>query len=399
MRARQAEAALLMLRDREGRGMESADRVARLAPVAVRLRRKLPLVNVLVAVETFRKRELVPRGGSCGNVALIARHLGVLTFKRIRRESVFLHAEQRGLPAVYGVAGGAFALVLSLRELPAMRIGRMAIRTIGERHRLLEIASRVALQAIDRRVLAEEGEFRLCVIELLARRNLLPAGSGVARLAGLRERAVMRIGVAITAFRKWNPGESRLPARRRRGVALLARDRRVEARERESRLGVVELRRRFPVVEIVALEAVLAELSLVRVLMARPALLRQPKEGAVQVFHLDQRPDGALDVSGGMALAASDPRVLSLQRITRFVVVEFLQGRLPVNQREIFAVVLRVALRAIFLVGIVRVHATAGRKLRRDFLVALLTLQNRGALSDRMAARALRRSAERSMSF
>jgi len=100
-----------------------------------------------------------------------------------------------------------------------------------------------------------------------------------------------------------------------------------------------------------------------------------------------------------MALAASDSRVLPLQGIARFVVVKFLQRWIPVDQREILAIVLRMALRAIFLVGIVRVHATAGRKLRRDFLVALLALQNRGAFSDGVAARALRRSAERSVSF
>lgn len=102
---------------------------------------------------------------------------------------------------------------------------------------------------------------------------------------------------------------------------------------------------------------------------------------------------------GRMALIARDPRVLSLQGITRFVVVEFFQRRLPVNQREILAVVLGMALRAIFLVGIVRVHATAGRELRRDFLVALLALQNRGASSDGVAAGALRRPAERGVSF
>lgn len=72
VRARQTETALLMLCDREGRRPESADRVARLAPVVVPRRCKLPLVNVLVAVETLRKRKLVPRGGPRGNVTLVA---------------------------------------------------------------------------------------------------------------------------------------------------------------------------------------------------------------------------------------------------------------------------------------------------------------------------------------
>jgi len=399
VRARQPEAALLMLCDREGRRMESADRVARLAPVVVRRRRKLPLVNVLVAVEAFRERKLVPRRGPRGNVALVARHLGVLSFERIRGESVLLHAEQRRLPAIHGVTGGAFALVLPLRELPAVGIGIVAVRAIRERDLFLEIAVRVALQAIHLRVLAEQGKLRLGVIELLARRNLLPAGSGVARLAGLRERAVMRIGVAITALGKGNAGEPRLPARRRGGMALLARDLCVKARQRESRLGVIEICRCFPVVEVVALETILAELSFVRVLVARHALLRQSEERPVQILHLNERPDGPLDVGGGMALGASDPRVLPLQGITRFAVVEFLERRLPVDQREVFAIVLRMAFRAVVLVGIMCVQPMAGRKLRRDFFVALLALQDLRAFSDAMAAGALRRPAERSVRF
>jgi len=104
-------------------------------------------------------------------------------------------------------------------------------------------------------------------------------------------------------------------------------------------------------------------------------------------------------VGGGMALGASDPRVLPLQGITRFAVVEFLERRLPVDQREVFAIVLRMAFRAVVLVGIMCVQPMAGRKLRRDFFVALLALQDLRAFSDAMAAGALRRPAERSVRF
>ena len=367
--------------------------------IVVRRRRELAVVNVLVTIETFREFKLVARGSAGGNVAFVARHFGVLSIERIRGESVLLHAEERRLPSVHGVAGGAFAFVLPLRELPAVGIGRVAVRTLRVRHRLFEIAFRVALQAIHLCVLAEQGKLRLRVIELLVRRDLLPAGSRVTRLAGLRERAVVRIGVAIAAFRKRHAGESRLAARRRRRVAFLACDLRVKAREREFRLRMVELGRRFPVVEIVALEAVLAELSFVRILVARPALLRQPEERPVQILHLNERPRGALDVSGGVALVTSDGRVLPLQRVARLAVVEFLERRIPVDQREVFAVMFGVALRAVVLVGIVRVQAAARSELRGDFLMAFLALQERGTFSDRVAAGALRRAAERSVRF
>lgn len=81
------------------------------------------------------------------------------------------------------MATRAFTLVRARRELAAVRIGRMAIRALRKRQRLFEISVRVALHAINLRVLSEQWEFRLGMIELLRRGNLLPSGSRVARFA------------------------------------------------------------------------------------------------------------------------------------------------------------------------------------------------------------------------
>lgn len=170
----------------------------------------------------------------------------------------------------------------------------------------------------------------------------------MAGFARLREGSVMRIAVAVRALREWNAGEARNAARRRGRVTLGARHLRVKAGEREPRLVMVDLVRRFPVREIVALQARLAQLSFVGVRVACHALLRKTQEGVVQVFHFDQRAHGGADSRRRVALAAFDLRVLAFERVARLLVVEFLQRRDPVNQREILAVVLGMAFRALF---------------------------------------------------
>jgi len=92
----------------------------------------------------------------------------------------------------------------------------------------------------------------------------------------------------------------------------------------------------------------------------------------------------------GVALIARKPRVFSLQRVSGLRVIKRLLRRYPVNQREVFAVVLGVAFRAVGFIRIFRVKAAIACQLRGNFRVASLAIQNRGAFADHMATRALR---------
>ena len=109
--------------------------------------------------------------------------------------------------------------------------------------------------------------------------------------------------------------------------------------------------RRFPVVEIMALQAILPELIFVRVLMAGRTALRKSQERVPQIFHLDQRLFGRTDVRRVVTLRAGEATVLSLEQVARLSVVEALQRRNPVDQLKIFSVVLGVACGAMFAVG------------------------------------------------
>src|ERR1700685_3682821 len=111
------------------------------------------------------------------------------------------------------MARGALALVWAIRELILVRI-LMAIHTLLECDRLFEIPFGMALNAVNRGVFAKEWKFRLRVIESLVLRHFLPRRGRMASFAGLRERFVVRIAVAIAAPCERDAGKPRLAARR-----------------------------------------------------------------------------------------------------------------------------------------------------------------------------------------
>lgn len=154
--AGEGEAALLMLRDREGRGLEPVDRVASLALPVVGRGRKLAAVDILVTVEAFGKRDFVSRFRAGRNVAFCAFHCGMASLQRIGRRGVSFHVEERGLPSVYRVAGRALSLILAGRELAVMRIGCVTIHALRKRQRLLEIVVGMALRALHLGVFSEQ---------------------------------------------------------------------------------------------------------------------------------------------------------------------------------------------------------------------------------------------------
>ena len=166
----------------------------------------------------------------------------------------------------------ALALLFSPGELAAVRIGSVAVRALRKRHGLLEVPACVALYAVHLNVLPKQRELGLGMVELFIRRNLFPAGGGVARFAGLRKRAMMRVSVAVAAFREWYAREAGLAARVSGRMAFCASHLRVKSCERKVRLVVIEFCGCLPINKIVTLLAVLAELPAVRILMARHAV-------------------------------------------------------------------------------------------------------------------------------
>lgn len=140
-----------------------------------------------------------------------------------------------------------------------------------------------------------------------------------------------------------------------------------------------------------ALQAVLAQASLVEILMASDASLRDPQEGLAEILALDA---GAL--AGGnairkVALVAGQSRVLAFQHVTGFAVIEFVG--IPLDQRKIRPVVVRVAARALLarscrdMVG--GVQPAFGRDARADVAMATDALELRLTAPDLVAFRAM----------
>jgi len=94
-----------------------------------------------------------------------------------------------------------------------------------------------------------------------------------------------------------------------------------------------------------------------------------------------------------MALFTRNAGVFAFQNVSRELVVELLLRRLPVNQVEVFAIVIQVAPHTVFAVGVrhseARVIAVVQRQSLRYFFVALEALKSRRVGSELMATRAL----------
>src|ERR1700674_4442380 len=72
-------------------------------------------------------------------------------------------------------------------------------------------------------------------------------------------------------------------------MALLAGNLDVQAGQWVAGLRVIELLRRFPIRKVMALQAIIAQLSLVHILVARHAVLGQSEKGLGRILHLDKR--------------------------------------------------------------------------------------------------------------
>jgi len=173
------------------------------------------------------------------------------------------------------VARRTFAFVRARRELAVVRIGRVAVGAFRKCNRLFKIAVGVTLNTIDLRVFPKQRKLCLRVIELLPRNDFLPASRGVAGFTRLREGSMMRIRVAVAAFCERDSGESRFAAGLRGRVAFFACDLRMQPGQREMRRVVIKFCSGFPIHVVVTLQTVLAKLAVMRILMARVAVLRQ----------------------------------------------------------------------------------------------------------------------------
>jgi hypothetical protein len=236
---------------------------------------------------------------------------------------------------------------------------------------------------------SEQREFSLRVIEFEIRCKLLPTSGGVAMLTGFLELTVMRIEVTRIAGSKFHVFEARWPAWGIGLVAFFACDGDVQTGERVTRLGVIELLGSFPISGVMAARAILAQLSLVIVHMARHACLRQSQVGLAEIFVLNQSTLGRCNVRWSVALLAVYLSVFAIQRIAGEFVVELFDRNIPMNQMKISSVVLEMAVHAVFALRIL--HLQSGmitmffRKCPGDFLMAIQAFENRGFGSELVA--------------
>lgn len=199
-------------------------------------------------------------------------------------------------------------------------------------------------------------------------------------LAALREASAVGIGMAVRTLAKWNSGIARLIILAGR-VALLAAYIRVKSGERIARLRVIEFFyvNRFPVIVVVTLEAVGSQAAFVLVFVTGRTRLRQSKKRAVEVTYLDRKLLWSGYVGCGVAAAALCGSMFAFENVSSLLVVEGL--RIPLDKREVFAIVVGVATDALLaragfqVIG--SVEPFSGRNAGGDFPVAIETTKGR----------------------
>jgi len=175
----------------------------------------------------------------------------MLALQWVGRGGMLLHREGGRPPSLHGMARSALSAIRALGKLALVRIRLMAVHTLGENQRLLEITIGMAFRAINTDVFAFQRKFRFGMIEALVhrrQRNFLPTTGVMAGLASLRKAAAVRVLVTISALIKRDTHILRL-AIRPIDVALGALHLSVHAGQGIPGFVVIELRdiNRLPV--------------------------------------------------------------------------------------------------------------------------------------------------------
>jgi hypothetical protein len=297
----------------------------------------------------------------------------------------------------------ALALLGTSVELALVRVRFMTIIAILKRQRLFEITIQVAFRTAHHGMLPEERILCFRMVEFKSRQQFFPSRGGVTFFAALLEGAFVRIDMAVDAGLELHVFVAYRTAGHIWLVALFAGNLDVKAGQRIAGLGVIELIGRFPVREIMTLQAIVSELAFVHIFVARHAVLRQTEERLRKIFHFDERAILANHISRRVALFARDGRMLSLQLVAGQAMIKLFLRRLPVDQAKVFPVMFQMAANAILTIGVrhmkLIVIAVLGRKPFGDFFVALQAFEGGRAGAELVAGSALRGAAQGLMRF
>ena len=330
--AGQNESSVTMFGDGKGRTVKILHCVATFTFVFVGRSRKLPVMRVLVAVQAGGELHLVDGVFACRQMAFRAFDSNVFSPQRISGGVMFLDAKERWLPAFYGMALRAFAFFGPRFELALVRIRLMAVVAIRKLQGLLEFPVHMTLHAVYCRMLAQQRIFRLRVVEFELGQKLLPACGGMTILAALLlERTFVGIDVAVGAGREFHVLVPRRPAGHIRLMTLLAGNLNMRAGQGIARFRVVELLGRLPIHEVVTALAVIAELSLMWILVTGYAFLRQAPKGLGEVLYLDQRAFVRNHVPRHVTLFTRNVRMLSLEVVAGQAVIKLFLRWFPVD--------------------------------------------------------------------
>ena len=196
-------------------------------------------------------------------------------------------------------------------------------------------------------------------------------------IAGFLESAFVRIDVACRAGIEFHVLITDGPTGHIGLMTFFARHFAVKAREGIASLGMVEVLGFFPAFHVMALGAFNAQLALVRIGMAGNAVRWLSKEGFVQILHFDQGAIRRNHVRRSVAFFAGQIGVFAFELIARQPMFELLFRRFPMNEIEVFPIVLQVAAYAVLAIRILHLHleviAVLGGEILGDFLVAFQT--------------------------